>query len=64
MTPCARGCCWTGLRVCAKARACSCHWGDWLTTQPTNNGAVGSRRDPTGNQAIRNVMREQKGMRQ
>jgi hypothetical protein len=56
MTPCARGCCWSPY-ACSKARACSCHWGDWLTTQPANNGAVVTYRDPTANQAVGNVMK-------
>lgn len=60
MTPCARGCCWTAFQVCSRQRDCRCHWGDWLTTAATNNGAVITHRDPTANQAIGNIMKERK----
>ena len=61
MTPCTRGCCWSPYG-CAKARECSCHWGDWLHTAAAqaNNGAVTTYRDPTANQAVNNIMRKQR----
>ena len=63
MTPCTRGCCWTGLQVCGKKRECDCHWGDWLNVaaQNANNGAVTTYRDPTSHEAIRNIERARKG---
>lgn len=54
MTPCARGCCWTPYS-CAANRSCACHWDE---RKP--GGQVGSavvHKDPTADQAIRNVMK-------
>jgi len=58
MTPCARGCCWSPFG-CAKARECDCHWGDWLLTPQGKRGSAATYRNPTENQAIANVMRNQ-----
>jgi len=58
MTPCKRGCCWTPMDgVCAKARECDCHWGDWLTIPKPTTGRSTPYRDPTGNEAVHNAMR-------
>lgn len=59
MSPCARGCCFTGLQVCAKARSCACHW-DERRPGSRSNGTV-TYRDPTAEQAVSNVMKERKG---
>lgn len=58
MTPCARGCCWVPMAgVCAKDRSCACHWDE---RRPARN-SPNVHSDPTANQAIGNVMREQRG---
>lgn len=59
LSPCARGCCWTPFG-CAKPSECKCHWGDCLLTTPQNNGPVTTYRDPTSNQAIRNITRNER----
>jgi hypothetical protein len=58
---CARGCCFTGLSVCARAYSCKCHWASQRPTR-TPGGADRTYRDPTANQAIGNVMK-QKGQK-
>jgi hypothetical protein len=57
MTPCARGCCFTGLQVCARTYSCKCHW---LDRRPAavKGGADRTYRDPVANEAIANVMKE------
>ena len=55
MSPCARGCCWTPFS-CASARTCACHWED---KKPAPRGSDSRKfSDPTANEAIRNVMKE------
>ena len=60
MTPCARGCCWTGLNVCARNRTCACHWDD-TRPAPVRGGALATYRDPTAAEAIGNIERERRG---
>jgi hypothetical protein len=55
VTKCARGCCFTGLNVCGKQRACLCHVDD-LKPPPKGSDAR-SHNDPTANEAIRNIMK-------
>jgi len=58
MTPCARGCCFTGLQVCARQRTCNCHADE---RRPPPRGSDSKRwRDPTAEQAIRNIERRKK----
>ena len=55
MTVCGRGCCYTGLQVCARAYDCRCHWED---RKPAKEPGDGRRhKDPTANEAIRNIMK-------
>ena len=57
MTPCARSCCWVPMAgVCARNRTCACHWDERKPAGRNHSAAVHS--DPTANQAIRNVMKE------
>ena len=60
--PCIQGCCRTPFNVCAKQRLCECHseLSAWLGIKPKPETASPIPRppDPTGNTAIRNVMRE------
>jgi hypothetical protein len=58
MTPCARGCCFTGMQVCGKQRTCSCHVDE---RRPPPRGSDATRhKDPTAEQAIRNIMNTQR----
>lgn len=59
-SPCARGCCYTGLQVCARAYSCACHQEaltGWLHAPTTEAPVRLGHRDPTANQAIGNVMK-------
>lgn len=60
MTTCARGCCYTGLEVCAHAYSCACHW-EARIPAAVKGGADATYRDPTAQEAIANVMRTRKG---
>jgi hypothetical protein len=60
VTSCGRGCCFTGLQVCARAYTCACHWED-RRPAAIKGGAAGVHRDPTANEAIHNVMRDKRG---
>lgn len=57
MTPCARSCCWNPW-TCSKNRTCSCHWDERKPGGRNNGGTVYS--DPTAQQAVRNVMKEER----
>jgi hypothetical protein len=56
---CARGCCYTGLGVCARQRVCDCHWGEAAPAR-TAGGADATYNDPTARQAIANVMKQER----
>jgi len=60
--PCRRGCCWNPWNTCSTGRLCECHseLAAWLGVKPAPETASPIPRppDPTGNTAIRNVMKE------
>jgi len=58
MTPCARGCCFTGLQVCARKRACLCHADE--RRPPPRGSDARKYADPTADQAIRNITNERR----
>ncbi len=60
MTTCARGCCYTGLQVCARNRSCACHWAE-MAPASVKGGALATYRDPTASQAIHNIDKERRG---
>lgn len=63
MTSCARGCCFTGLQVCARSYTCACHptpLTEWLGTRADEPAVRRTHADPTGNQAVNNIMRQQR----
>lgn len=60
---CRRGCCWTGLQVCARNHLCGCHPTGihQLLGIPTEEAPVRlDHKDPTADTAVRNIMREQR----
>jgi hypothetical protein len=59
VTSCGRGCCFTGLQVCARAYTCACHWDD-RRPAAVKGGADATYADPTAQKAIHNVMKEGK----
>lgn len=59
MTPCAKGCCFTGLQVCGRQRKCACHALDQPRTEPRGSDAQ-PYRDPTSREAIRNIEQQRK----
>lgn len=62
MTPCARGCCWSPYG-CARAKECACHpptLTEWLGTSTDEPAVRRTHADPTGNQAVNNIMRQQR----
>lgn len=60
VTHCSRGCCFTGLSVCARAYSCKCHFDDQRPAA-VKGGADRTYADPTAREAIGNVMKESRG---
>lgn len=62
MTSCARGCCWSPYG-CARAKECDCHpptITEWLGTRADEAPVRLTHSDPTANQALRNITRQQR----